>query len=66
MFCFQAGKVKDEGEEAAAKRTESLELDTTVTGPWIGRWEIVNQNKHTDAFKKVTGQQSTPPTTKTQ
>ena len=30
------------------------EFDTTVTGPWIGRWDIVNHNKHTEAFKKVT------------
>ncbi|XP_060065780.1 uncharacterized protein LOC132546102 [Ylistrum balloti] len=26
-------------------------FDTTITGPWIGRWEIVNHNKHTEAFK---------------
>ena len=26
-------------------------FDTTITGPWIGRWEIVNHNRHTDAFK---------------
>lgn len=25
-------------------------LDTIVTGPWIGRWEIVNENRHTQAF----------------
>ena len=29
-------------------------FDLTVTGPWIGRWEIVNSNKHTEAFRKVT------------
>lgn len=27
------------------------EFDTTVTGPWIGRWEIVNHNRHTDSFR---------------
>lgn len=32
------------------KVLESDPFDTTVTGPWIGRWEIVNVNKHTQAF----------------
>ena len=48
--------MKDEGEKVAVARSDSLEFDTTVTGPWIGRWEIVNNNKHTEAFRKVTGQ----------
>ena len=30
-------------------------FDTTITGPWIGKWEIVNHNKHTDAFKPAEG-----------
>ncbi|ELU10156.1 hypothetical protein CAPTEDRAFT_219502 [Capitella teleta] len=28
------------------------EFDTIVTGPWIGRWEIVHKNRHTDAFEQ--------------
>lgn len=27
------------------------EFDTRVTGPWIGKWEIINHNRHTEAFK---------------
>ncbi|KAK3096497.1 hypothetical protein FSP39_000740 [Pinctada imbricata] len=30
-------------------------FDTTITGPWIGKWEVVNHNKHTDAFKPAEG-----------
>lgn len=33
------------------QRDDRDPFDTTITGPWIGRWEIVNHNKHTDAFK---------------
>ncbi|XP_041369338.1 uncharacterized protein LOC121383399 isoform X2 [Gigantopelta aegis] len=28
------------------------EFSTVITGPWIGKWEIVNHNKHTEAFKQ--------------
>ncbi|XP_028403568.1 uncharacterized protein LOC114526234 isoform X2 [Dendronephthya gigantea] len=31
---------------------EDPEFDTTISGPWMDRWEIVNHNKHTDSFKK--------------
>lgn len=31
---------------------ETGEFDLTVTGPWIGRWEIVHHNVHTDTFFK--------------
>ncbi|KAL3872211.1 hypothetical protein ACJMK2_040149 [Sinanodonta woodiana] len=34
-------------------------FDTTITGPWIGRWEIVNHNIHTEAFRNITGVVST-------
>ncbi|KAL5011309.1 hypothetical protein ScPMuIL_009860 [Solemya velum] len=27
-------------------------FDTTVTGPWIGQWKIVNQNQHTRAYER--------------
>ncbi|XP_050412522.2 phytanoyl-CoA dioxygenase, peroxisomal [Patella vulgata] len=27
------------------------EFDSRLTGPWIGKWEIVNHNRHTQAFK---------------
>lgn len=33
---------------------ETDHFDTTVTGPWIGRWEITNRNKHTEAFTSAT------------
>lgn len=33
------------------QKDEMDPFDTTITGPWIGRWEVVNHNKHTDAFK---------------
>ncbi|XP_035696730.1 uncharacterized protein LOC118430127 [Branchiostoma floridae] len=26
------------------------DFDTTIQGPWMKRWEIVNHNKHTEAF----------------
>ncbi|KAL4219387.1 hypothetical protein ACF0H5_021967 [Mactra antiquata] len=31
---------------------ETDHFDTTITGPWIGRWDITNENKHTQAFTK--------------
>lgn len=24
------------------------EFDTTISGPWIRKWELVNSNRHTD------------------
>ncbi|CAL1525916.1 unnamed protein product [Lymnaea stagnalis] len=30
------------------------EFDTRITGPWIGKWEVVNHNAHTDLFTKIT------------
>lgn len=38
----------------AAEQVEEVvdpEFDTRVTGPWIGKWEIINHNRHTQAFK---------------
>ncbi|KAK7094837.1 1-deoxypentalenic acid 11-beta-hydroxylase-like [Littorina saxatilis] len=29
------------------------DFDTRITGPWIGKWEIVNHNVHTRAFKAM-------------
>lgn len=34
-----------------SKVFEADEFDTTVTGPWIGRWAITNENRHTKTFK---------------
>ncbi|XP_052220569.1 probable alpha-ketoglutarate-dependent hypophosphite dioxygenase [Dreissena polymorpha] len=31
---------------------ETDQFDTTVTGPWIGRWHVTNENKHSQAFTK--------------
>jgi len=31
------------------------DFDTRITGPWIGKWEIVQHNPHTDLFSKLTG-----------
>lgn len=31
---------------------ETDQFDTTITGPWIGRWEVKNENRHTNAFTK--------------
>ena len=28
------------------------EFDTTIYGPWMEHWEIVNQNKHTQSYEK--------------
>ncbi|XP_046370068.2 uncharacterized protein LOC124144624 [Haliotis rufescens] len=33
------------------KKTE--EFDTRITGPWIGQWQIVNENAHTKAFTSM-------------
>ena len=29
------------------------EFDTTIPGPWMVKWEIINHNKHTDALPAV-------------
>ena len=26
-------------------------FDTTMVGPWMGQWELVNHNRHTTNFK---------------
>jgi len=31
------------------------DLDTRITGPWIGNWEIVQHNDHTRLFSNMTG-----------
>ncbi|XP_074649271.1 uncharacterized protein LOC141904564 [Tubulanus polymorphus] len=31
---------------------EHDDYDTTVTGPWMDRWNLVNTNRHTAAYKK--------------
>lgn len=30
---------------------ESDPFDTTMVGPWMGQWELINHNKHTTNFK---------------
>lgn len=35
------------------KVLEADPFDTTVTGPWFGRWDIVSDNRHTDAFRQA-------------
>jgi hypothetical protein len=34
--------------------TTDWEFDTRVTGPWIGKWEIVNHNANTELFQNLT------------
>jgi len=29
---------------------EASVVDTTIVGPWMGRWDIVNHNRHTAKF----------------
>lgn len=48
IFCFFFTKVSI---LIIVQKDEMDPFDTTITGPWIGRWEAVNHNKHTDAFK---------------
>eukprot|EP00042_Codosiga_hollandica_P030584 m.178680 g.178680 ORF g.178680 m.178680 type:complete len:365 (+) comp53396_c0_seq1:3-1097(+) len=40
--------------EANSKKTkeelEAEQFSTIITGPWMGLWELVNQNKHTEAY----------------
>ena len=31
---------------------EDPELDTTIPGPWMKKWEIVHMNKHTERHRK--------------
>ena len=38
--------------QAAEMGVEESEFDTTITGPWMRRWKIVNHNKHTTAMKE--------------
>lgn len=40
-------------QEVEAEEKIDPEFDTRVTGPWIGKWEIVNHNIHTRAFKTM-------------
>ncbi len=31
------------------------EFDTTISGPWMAYWEMVHENRHTDAYFKRMG-----------
>ena len=33
------------------KLDEDPEFDTTIVGPWMGQWEIVHHNKHTEQYQ---------------
>jgi len=30
---------------------EDPEFDTTIVGPWMGNWDIVHHNRHTEQYK---------------
>jgi hypothetical protein len=39
---------KVQAEHVLGVDTYDMEFDTTIHGPWMERWEIVNHNRHTD------------------
>eukprot|EP00298_Acanthocystis_sp_HF-20_P016625 c21533_g3_i1.p1 GENE.c21533_g3_i1~~c21533_g3_i1.p1 ORF type:complete len:390 (+),score=149.40 c21533_g3_i1:23-1171(+) len=39
-------------EKLKTARTLDTDFDTTITGPWMRRWEITNENRHTKAWKQ--------------
>ncbi|CAD5121217.1 DgyrCDS9751 [Dimorphilus gyrociliatus] len=43
-----------------SKTAEENEFDTTITGPWMKRWEIVHENKHTDRLQEIDNAYSKP------
>ena len=34
--------------EAEGRFDESADLDTTIAGPWMHRWDMIHHNRHTD------------------
>ena len=38
--------------ESAAPTAPVDPFSTVIAGPWMGRWEMFNHNKHTDQFKR--------------
>ncbi|XP_064637126.1 uncharacterized protein LOC135493597 [Lineus longissimus] len=52
---FIAVNRKKVWQDKYCKKTDETadEFDTTVTGPWLGRWDIVHRNKHTEAFVRA-------------
>ncbi|XP_071493910.1 phytanoyl-CoA dioxygenase domain-containing protein 1 homolog [Diadema antillarum] len=38
-------------EQGATSHEDDDEFDTTITGPWMQRWEMVHTNRHTARFK---------------
>uniref|UniRef100_A0A1I8HS86 Phytanoyl-CoA dioxygenase family protein n=1 Tax=Macrostomum lignano TaxID=282301 RepID=A0A1I8HS86_9PLAT len=39
-------------ESMARDESAADEFSAVISGPWMKKWEIVNHNKHTDAFEK--------------
>ncbi|GFN79695.1 phytanoyl-coa dioxygenase 1-like [Plakobranchus ocellatus] len=40
--------------KALSDEKDDGQFDTRITGPWIGKWETVNHNAHTDLFQQMT------------
>jgi hypothetical protein len=34
------------------QNAEDADFDTTIQGPWMKKWELVNHNTHTDKMKE--------------
>lgn len=32
-------------------KSDDVDFDTTITGPWMQRWDLVFHNRHTETFK---------------
>ncbi|RUS87419.1 hypothetical protein EGW08_004794 [Elysia chlorotica] len=40
--------------KAVSEGPDEGQFDTRITGPWIGKWETVHHNSHTDLFQQIT------------
>ncbi|XP_041351420.1 uncharacterized protein LOC121370336 [Gigantopelta aegis] len=41
--------------KAENEQVDEDEFDTTIQGPWMKKWELVHQNRHTDKLFKTAG-----------
>ena len=49
-----AGQDRNKIQDQSTKKDDDDEFSTIVTGPWMHRWKITNENRHTRALSSAT------------
>mmetsp|Transcript_23431 Transcript_23431/g.36664 ORF Transcript_23431/g.36664 Transcript_23431/m.36664 type:complete len:134 (+) Transcript_23431:1238-1639(+) len=46
----EVGSAESGETDPPSKKQKVPELDTTIVGPWMRKWELVHHNRHTEAL----------------